>query len=177
MNSAAVPAEIFSNFRKLRGFCGRQSTISMATQLYFALDPKINLPSDIPKSAVRWGPEDQAKLSGVKAGSMSKAWVSSPAPFSSAYIAHLLTVIAPGGELSFHTSGKLSDIERSLLFGGFTDIKTSASSVVARKPKFAMGAAKKFKKAKIEHGSEHTKENKVDEKKEAEKVICLGRIN
>uniref|UniRef100_A0A7S2TSJ2 Anamorsin homolog n=1 Tax=Lotharella oceanica TaxID=641309 RepID=A0A7S2TSJ2_9EUKA len=114
------------------------------------LDPSVAVPPAAAKDAERWEGKDQNKLAGAGEGQFGAVWVTTPKEFSGQYMAQLLRAMAPGGSIEFHTSGSTEGIEKSLLFGGFVDVKASGKVVAATKPAYKVGAARKFKKKKKE---------------------------
>jgi len=145
----------------------------MAQQLFLHLDSSISFPEKLPGSAVKWGSEDQSKLTSATDNTFEQVWISTPKPFGTPYMANLLRTMSPSATVTMCTSGDLPAVERSLLFGGFTDIKTDEAkkSVSAKKPAFKLGAAKKFKKTVAP--KEDTARIRQEEKKKAS-VWALG---
>eukprot|EP00471_Norrisiella_sphaerica_P002180 CAMPEP_0184487692 /NCGR_PEP_ID=MMETSP0113_2-20130426/10272_1 /TAXON_ID=91329 /ORGANISM="Norrisiella sphaerica, Strain BC52" /LENGTH=231 /DNA_ID=CAMNT_0026870071 /DNA_START=164 /DNA_END=859 /DNA_ORIENTATION=- len=124
----------------------------------------------MPPSAMKWGVEDQNKLSSVKENTLKSIWVSAPKEFGGPYFSQILKAMAPAGRIEFHTSGDVNSVERGLIFGGFSDIKKDGKCVTATKPSFQVGAARKFKKKK----AMESKEDKGQSESKKVDVWALG---
>uniref|UniRef100_A0A7S3YNI9 Uncharacterized protein n=1 Tax=Lotharella globosa TaxID=91324 RepID=A0A7S3YNI9_9EUKA len=159
---------------------------SAGKMLCLHLDPKVPVPSGVSKDAERWEAKDQNKLAGVSERHFGAVLVTTPKPFSGQYMAQLLRAMEPGSKIEFHTSGDagtVEGIEKSLLFGGFVEVKTSGGAVSGSKPAYKVGAARKFKKKKTatqaKDAEAKAKEEKSSEKKsekssEKKSVWALG---
>ena len=125
------------------------SEMSSSPALALAFDSTVALPADLPASSTRISPGDEGKLASAKDGSFSRIVATAPKQFGTPFLAQLLRILAPGGGIEIRTRVPMAAVEKSLVFGGFSDVKTSnaggVSVVAATKPAYAVGAAASFR--------------------------------